>query len=977
MWRSRKRHRMTGEQSQMKHFVLWTVFAVTITVTASSARAQTSERYPKGRLIDGLVERGMTTLLEHLVATDPPDDPTEAVELIYRVHLSRWEDPDLEFPMRVQELAHAEQRMRGLIKAHRDHESRPIWQTDLAGVLLFARLDTANVAGLFYEFGVPTAKQRLAVDRNAAEALEQLSDALQRLFVLQGELPKQKDHVQTRVNTGRWDRLMNRYFELRTRFYTGQACLYAALLADDHPFYQSLDKPEARLQMRGKTIAAERSRVVRKGIENLEDFIANDQDPYGIYASSLSLTARLLLIDEKPDESLRRLQSLSKLSNLPPVTDLVMQMAIARAVHRKGRRTEAIERLEELRRHRLAREDPLIRLLVVDCTHRLLMAEAESAAEGSRRDAVRLAYGVYDALMNDRSLGARSADLRSYIYRRWTAGIKPGQDLTALPPKVLRAAGSLSAQEADDLLDQSMATQDPKQRRELGDRAAAKYQGAIEVSRELLQRDAISAEDEAEAHYVLALATYRAGGGDRSKTVEAVRRWTDLAGRQPNQEVAERAISHAVKLARPLLLDAPDDKDVQQLYERATSILFDQFPRITAADEERVHYAQNVLMAHDRFEQALKMLDGVNLGDGNTAIYYAAQSEVLYCLKRMIETSDGSGLSKLASQLRDRVGRLKRDVESNGGGEPEPLAAKTVATALAHAHAAMAALLMKEGDHEAAAEQLRLVEGLDVPTPVRHAARGDLIGSLAKLGRYDQLQEEAKRLMDTAPGDAAPVIYNVLNQIGQQTEALRRDALMPQTPQERRRKLLEDSQASAGAAVILAQLLLEWARQQPAMNQTRIDEFRIVEAKAKTVAGMPDAAVETLNQIRQQPQFANDLTLLDALADAHFQAGVRHRDRQSVDGQSVVDDRQRGSLIASANVLNMILNGVEPYDDGKYPAEWWQAWVKRLQINDILGQDTQDIPFRIKQLRLTDPMLGGEPFRSQLQRLENKHKLGS
>lgn len=933
---------------------------------AAIAHAQVRPQFPKGKLIDGLVKRGMTTLLEHLVVTDPPEDPAEAGELIYRVHLSRWEDGELDLSVRVAELGRAEEKMRTLIEAHHSHESRPIWQTDLAGVLLFARLDIANVAGLFYEFGVPTAEQRAAVQRTAGESLEHLSDALQRLFVLQGELPKQEDHVQKRVNTGRWDRLMNQYFELRTRFYTGQACLYAALLDNDHPFYQSLDAPNAKLPLREKSVVAERSRIVRMGIDQLEDFARNSQDPHGILAGSLSLTARLLLVDQHPDEALQYLNRLLKLPELSPVADLVIQMTMARAIHRKGRTGEGIERLDALVNHDLARRDPLIRLLVVDCTHRLLMTEADSVPKAKRRAAVQHAYAVYDVVMNDPNLESRSADMRRYIYRRWTAAITPGQDLSDLPSMVLRATGRLSADEAAIALNESNAAQEPEQRDQLRNRAEAKYRRTIDVCRELLRRKPLRAEDEAEARYLLALATHHAGSGKRSTSLEAVRRWTDLADRQPDQGVAVQAIGHAVSLARPLLLDNPDDEEVRQLYERATSILFEKFSRIPAADVERIHYAQIVLIPSNRFGQAVTLLSDIQRHNSDTATYYAAQTELLFCLQKMVERADDTERTRLSSDLRDHVRRLRQDTSAAQSGELQPAVATALATALAHAHTAMAAILMHEGKHQDAANELRAVEALDVPAPVRHAARGDLIGSLVELGRFDQVKEEAKRLMDTAPGDAASVIYNVLERIGERTGALRREAAGPDTPAERRARLREESQLSAGAAVILAQLLLTWAQEQPDRNKMRINEFRIIEARAQTVAGMFGAAVTTLSRLRGLPEFANDLMLLDALADAHFQAGA---------GQGAVDDDRRKSLVAAADVLDTILTGVEP-GDGTYPPEWWHAWVRRLRINEILGEGTQDIPFRVRQLRLTDPLLGGEPFRSELQQLENRHALG-
>ena len=48
--------------------------------------------------------------------------------------------------------------------------------------------------------------------------------------------------------------------------------------------------------------------------------------------------------------------------------------------------------------------------------------------------------------------------------------------------------------------------------------------------------------------------------------------------------------------------------------------------------------------------------------------------------------------------------------------------------------------------------------------------------------------------------------------------------------------------------------------------------------------------------------------------------------------------------------------------------------MRRLQIMDARDEFTQDIPLTVRQLELTDPNLGGEPYKSRLTRLKIKHQ---
>ena len=42
---------------------------------------------------------------------------------------------------------------------------------------------------------------------------------------------------------------------------------------------------------------------------------------------------------------------------------------------------------------------------------------------------------------------------------------------------------------------------------------------------------------------------------------------------------------------------------------------------------------------------------------------------------------------------------------------------------------------------------------------------------------------------------------------------------------------------------------------------------------------------------------------------------------------------------------------------------------------DKLGQSVEDIPLRVRALELTDPNIGGEPYRSEFKRLQLKHAI--
>lgn len=930
--------------------------------------AGTEQRFPAHRLIDELVSRGMTDLLEHLVLDSASSETAEALELVYRIHLSRWEDTTIDLAQRLEELEKGSAKIRELIQQFPDHESRPIWQTDLAGLLLFQTLDNAQVAGLFYEFGVATDHQAEVFEAAISEALPELFDASHRLFVLQGELPKQSDHMVKRVNTGKWARLIDQYAKLRTPFYTALACHFAALLPDDHPFFADLAAPQPKMPRRGATVEQERRRLREKGIIAVEEIVEDTRDLYGVRPAVLSATARLQLALGRVDEALAGFDTAEPLVTTETVAHLVLAAGRAQAHHAAGRTDEALAIVEALADGELAGHDVFALLLVTDLRHRLLLDVAAASPEAEQASALAAAYHVYDILFNDTRLAARAEDVRRYVYQRWAAAVEGQTDLAKLPSMMLRAAGKLTIDDAESLRGEALAAA-PDDQGSLRARVLDRYQRAIRVYTVLHEREGLTDADRAEADYNRALAIYRQDESSDTHALDAVRVWLALATALPEQQVSSVAISNAADLMGELRQRNPDDAAIDALYGQVVTQLLEGFPQAPGASRRRVYHVEDVLLPAGRHDEALLLLQAVKPDTSGPDIYFAAQTNLLICRQQMLEVAPANDRAVRLTALRVDSQRVASEAEA-ALLQVAPGARTAVATALANALMAEAEVLLAEGKAEAAVERLRAIEAVDVPPNVRNVARSEMIVALAQLGELVKARQEAERLMATSPDDAAGVIYDVVTGMGRQVETMRREAAMPGTTNARQKALRDRSRSMAAGAVKLATLLVDWARQQPEFTEEDIGAVQLVSARAKSVAGMTGEAIAELEQIRQIEAFANDLDLLDAMGEACFQAGS-----PIATGAATVSALQRQRLIDAVGHYDTILGGMEPDNTGAYPQLWWNAWMRRLQINDILDEGTQDIPLRVRQLRMTNPELGGQPYKSELGRLENKHRL--
>ena len=234
----------------------------------------------------------------------------------------------------------------------------------------------------------------------------------------------------------------------------------------------------------------------------------------------------------------------------------------------------------------------------------------------------------------------------------------------------------------------------------------------------------------------------------------------------------------------------------------------------------------------------------------------------------------------------------------------------------------------------------------DQPDLVRQALSKDIV-VLAQAGDFGPLVNRAKTMMKLFPDDAAAVIDGVLTDLTRQIDRLRIDAHLGKLEREKQ-AMLKQAKSLSQAAQMLAELLLDWAVRQD-MLKADLVPFELLLAKATRLAGKAGHAVEMLKPLLAQNP--DDTELIFNMAEALFAIG------------------DEPSLIQAAEHYDKLIVGMGP----PYPTTWWNAWLSRLKIMDKLNTSVADIPLRIRALELTDPNLGGEPYRSEFKRLQLKH----
>lgn len=886
-------------------------------------------------LIDALTEEGMSELLLHLIETEPPDDPTVKALLEVAQYKLQFTDPALDRAAQLAALDNAIARQQQLIEEFPDHIQRPIWQVDLAEMLLTSYLVGAHQnAGLFTEFGVPTNAQREAFGKAAVAALEATASADLRFFQLQGTLPREPDHVEKRVNTGLWARMIDDYWRQRLPFYKALASHYVSLLPTAHPYYT---QPNENIPDKLPDPTRERARLIDQAQQALEPFVSDTSDAAGVRLAALAIQGRSLLAAGQPDAAAEKLEQVVR-ANAEDLYGFSARLGLAWAAALGKRFPDALDRVADAAEHPLVREAVLYRVLIADLEHRILLAQAETLPENRRPAAVAAAYEPYTTLLDDPSLGEQAAGLRNYVYSRWAESVEPGEDTSQLPAAVRVAIGEIARIRGQNAMVEAQQSGDEA----LREQALEHLRQAVAMT-EPLAGDADAPDRvRAGAMFNLGLAQYFTDPQSLQQILVGGSTLVRFAEAFPAEPRAEEAIAYAMQMLRAVHALEPQPPGVDEAYREAARVLFSNFALTPAADDERLYYGYFVLERSGQYEEAVEILTGT---PPSHPTYFEAQREALFALEQIMNRAPENERERARQALRDRADEVEISVRQ--AEQPDAPAARS---ALGAVRLVRAAAAMNEGKVDEALSALDGFEAAfaDHPELVRLALERRIV-ALGQAGRMDDLTQAARAMMERFPDDAAAVIDQVLSRLDTQIESARADAASTES-RIRREELQDRATRLASTASLLAELLVDWARGQGFTAEEMLP-FELVQAKSLVLAGRADDALAITSRLIEA--FPQDASVIGRHADALFGKGDQE------------------SLTRASRYYDQLIRGLPgpPYDDA-----WWNAWLKRLQINDRLGQATADIPLRVRQLRQTDPNLGGERFKAPLERLAEKYQ---
>jgi tetratricopeptide (TPR) repeat protein len=219
---------------------------------------------------------------------------------------------------------------------------------------------------------------------------------------------------------------------------------------------------------------------------------------------------------------------------------------------------------------------------------------------------------------------------------------------------------------------------------------------------------------------------------------------------------------------------------------------------------------------------------------------------------------------------------------------------------------------------------------------------------------FDRLPATAQAMMQRLPDAAGGAVQTALFELEHRLDVIDgRWLLDPIHPRAR-----SEAKPLADAAFALAKLLRERARALGVTDREALPHD-VALARALREQGRAGEAVVILEPLRER--FPHHAKVMDELAEALLMRGLKTSDHDVLRTQA-------------APLYDALITGLAPDAAGRRPPMWWHAWTRRLLIMRITGDYADQIPSRIRGLRLTvDPSLGGEPYRTALQTLERQH----
>lgn len=956
---------MRTNQSFDRARAAWLMLVMGAALVVAPAALAQPKHLNQQTLIQELADRDMPELLNHLANTREFKDPVAKLQLQISTNELRYKNQQLPKKTREQAFQQALQQTEKLIQQYTDRPLRPLWKADYAEKVLRGLLQNRQRdAAAFYEFGVPQQNQRQAYHQRIAEVYRMLAEADQQLF-RQRRLQAQKsdDDGPDQEREGGGEDSLNavmRYelfevlYKRRLPYYLGYTAYYTALLPNDHPYFQNLGQPDNSVPGQRSEPPSERNRLIQQAISELRP-LANGEVSIagGARRGAMSVAGRAMSEAGRQANAIDMLDRAIDRDGLAR-DGLLSKLGKARAVHRQGNFGRAYQLAEQAEQDNFATSNLLYRMLAVDAHHRLLMREADQKQGAERRKTLSRAFNPYQQMLNDLP-SKQASSIRNFIFRRILSQVPQNADLSKLAPWKRLALAEMSRREGQNLV----VTGQQENNQQKLNQAKQPLQRAIKAGETFTENEPGLTDDiRATGLYNLGLAQYFMAQivkkNNRARILEAGQRLIQVAELAKNQPIAKQALSYGIQILQQIHQMKQVREAEKQAFVDAAELLFEQFPLSEVAESTRLYYGSAVLEPAGKYLEAAKNYNQV---ERDHPSYFDNQRRRLMALVKHLDTLDPD--SEQASEARQRLQQAAQEVTSaaqsaaQGSGQQ----ATKATAALGAATIAEATAAAGNGNLEQALDLLSDYKSQydDAAGLLSEAQRRRLLLTV-EAGRLDVAGDVARSMLERNPDNAAAVIDQALDQVQQEINRKTVKAQSQDIGPGQAQQLRQEAQKQAEVAAQLAQLLVQWARNQNYSGE-KLLPFQLNLVKALRMAGNV-AEAKAIIKPMVNGKYSNNANVINAWAEVLF-------------AEAKAQDNDKESLIKAAEQFDKLIQGRQQNRGDLF----WNAWSRRLQINDALGAHTEVIPRRVKQLKQNfDKNLGGEPYRSRLEQLADKYR---
>jgi len=897
---------------------------VALAVFAMPVAAQDEAGPPSDeQFLRGLAEMGLGDLILQ-IAKDPPGNPEEAAglrdALIASYLPSLYNNQGVEsFFDGVQMIVDYQNKMLAA-EANADYWARPIWMADFGQLMLNGALPLVNQAGDFTLVGFPTSTQQRAVDVIVGNAFAQLSRADDEQFRLSAILRADPEFAVKYVNTGHWAQL-KQYVDLNIPYYRTWAIVYLLNQPDDSRYFAAQVKA-------GVEPNTARANLIKRATVDIEGVIGRSdalQLPDDNLARAHALLGHLSIEQGEYDEAITHLDKAASYDEALPYTHLLVGMTRAKALQKAGKTDETVAVIERLRETEAAMNDPFAQVMLADRLFYIRYDQAMTLNDPEKqRPILADAFGVYDELIASDRLGQYKAGIRSFIEERYVDQVPPGVPADKLPP-------SLRFAKVRGLFNDAQGLE--------GDAMTAKYQEMIDAADEFLKSPDLSDAVKAQTMYYKGIAQLRT-----NQAGYALQTLIEVGEQFPESPFGQSAISIAVEnIAKPLYANSPDNETIKRLYESALKVLIEKYPNTELAEVNTYFLAA----FYRETEQYAKAVEAYTKVPRNHEAYVSAQYEKIACLGALWNDAPAGGAKAVQAQaVIPAVGDFVALADRAQAG----LTGQRRQTVRQHAASALllkATVLLESIDLPDDAS--RTIDQVEQSYPEIETIKPRILGLrirvFQKRGEYDRAEQAILEYMRTNPDRAGPLALSVLKSLIDQIESLAAE----ESPDQAQITKLAD------VAVNLAEnVVLPWADRQADVDEDQRLAYELIPAQAELAAGRRDAALKRFESIISKfgKKASTNIDVISGQAEASYQ----------------LDQYGKASRI-----FNRIIRHYQETGTAK-DSNYWHSYMRVMQMVDAQSQGKNaDIYLKIRNAERANPDLGGEPYKSTLRSLIDKH----